>query len=70
MTPEELQALLDRTYRRRGSTARSWICEECGADVDSSGLRRHLLERACKYCGSVDPCRCDDMADQQSTGGY
>lgn len=35
-------ARLDAAYRRRGATARSWICESCGADVDSPDLWRHL----------------------------
>lgn len=35
-----------------------------------SRLRRDASRGICTHCGSYDLCPCDDMADQQSTGGY
>lgn len=33
-------------------------------------LIRNASRGMCIHCGSYDGCPCDDMADQQSTGGY
>ncbi len=33
-------------------------------------LRKQATQGMCPDCGSYVGCNCDDMADQQSTGGY
>jgi hypothetical protein len=33
-------------------------------------LAAHASRGMCTDCGSYADCRCDDMADQQATGGY